>query len=229
MPGTGLTLLAVLTDPAFTGSANAITPANFPSQFLAIQLFDKVAVLVRGLRLVASDLTWLLANAAAYGGLDLTQLPVTAGQPGVPLPPLLTTFLVIKLARLWTAAPPSSPVQTLYDVIGGVSDGTAAAHRGASADVRWPPSLAGRSPTSTPSRRRSALTFPGNYKQPTVYDALRTLEAMAATAGATGPQIVNWGAVPPDEPTAESIAAGALGVLKAQQPATTPGWRSPPR
>ena len=41
---------------------------------------------------------------------------------------------------------------------------------------------------------------------------------MAATAGATGPQIVDWGAVPPDEPTAEGIAAGALGVLKAQQP-----------
>ena len=41
---------------------------------------------------------------------------------------------------------------------------------------------------------------------------------MAATAGATGPQIVNWGTDPADELTAESIAAGALGVLKAQQP-----------
>ena len=29
---------------------------NFPAQFIAMQLFDKVAVLVRGLRLVSTDL-----------------------------------------------------------------------------------------------------------------------------------------------------------------------------
>ena len=218
MPGTGLTLLAVLTDPAFTGSASPITPANFPGQFLAMQLFDKVAVLVRGLRLVASDLTWLLANAGVYDGLDFTQLPVTPGQPALSLPPVLITLLVIKLARLWTAAPPSSPVQTLYDVIGGVSAGTLASGiqaQGALAVITgWP--------LTDIEAFASALgpAFPVNYTQPTTYDALRTLEAMAVTASATGAQIVNWGAVPPDEPTAEGIAAGALGVLKAQQPGT---------
>ena len=41
VPGSGLTLLAVLTDPAFTGSVSPLTPANFPSQFLAIQLFEQ--------------------------------------------------------------------------------------------------------------------------------------------------------------------------------------------
>ena len=142
VPGTGLTLLAVLTDPAFTGSGSPLTPPNFPNQFLAIQLFDKVAVLVRGLRLVATDLTWLLANAAVYGGLDFTQLPVTPSQPVLSLSPLLTTLLVIKLARLWTAAPPSSPVQTLYDVIGGVRPGPWPARPRRKA--RWRPSPAGR-------------------------------------------------------------------------------------
>lgn len=216
VPGSGLTLLAVLTDPAFTGSVSPLTPANFPSQFLAIQLFDKVAVLVRGLRLVATDLSWLLANAAVYGGLDFTQLPVTAGQPVMSLPPLLTTLLVIKLARLWTAAPPSSSVQTLYDVIGGVSAGTLASGaqaQGALATITgWP------LPDIEAFASAVGLAFPANYTQPTAYDALRTLEAMAALAGATGAQIVNWGAVPPDEPTAEGIAAGALGVVRAQQP-----------
>ena len=216
VPGTGLTLLAVLTDPAFTGSVSPITPANFPNQFLAIQLFDKVAVLVRGLRLVATDLSWLLANAAVYGGLDFTQLPVTAGQPVMSLSPLLTTLLVIKLARLWTAAPPSSSVQTLYDVIGGVSAGTLASGaqaQGALATITgWP------LPDIEAFASAVGLAFPANYTQPTAYDALRTLEAMAALAGATGAQIVSWGSVPPDEPTAESMAAGALGVLKAQQP-----------
>ena len=214
VPGTALTLLAVLTDPTFVTSGSTITPTSFPSQFLAIQLFDKAAVLVRGLRLVASDLTWLLANAAVYGGLDFTQLPVTSGQAAVSLPPLLTTLLVIKLARLWTAAPPWSAVQTLYDVIGGVSDETTAEQaRGAMATITgWP------LPDIDAFANALGLAFPGNYTQPTAYDALRTLEAMAAAAGATGPQIVNWGTVPPDEPTADGIAAGALGVLKAQQP-----------
>src|SRR4029077_15428727 len=32
------------------------TEANFPAQFTAVQLFDKAAVLVRGLKLVATDL-----------------------------------------------------------------------------------------------------------------------------------------------------------------------------
>ena len=214
VPGTALTLLAVLTDPAFTASGSSITQTSFPSQFLAIQLFDKAAVLVRGLRLVASDLTWLLENAAVYGGLDFTQLPVTSGQAAVSLPPLLTTLLVIKLARLWTAAPPSSAVQTLYGVISGVSNETTAEQaQGALATITgWPLPDIGAFASAL------GLAFPGNYTQPAVYDALRTLEAMAAAAGATGPQIVNWGTVPPDEPTAEGIAAGALGVLKAQQP-----------
>ena len=33
-----------------------------------------------------------------------------------------------------------------------------------------------------------------------------------------GAQIVSWGGVPPDEISAESLAASALGVLKARQP-----------
>ena len=62
------------------------------------------------------------------------------------------------------------------------------------------------------------LVFPGDYKLPAPYDALRTLEAMATATGATGAQIVAWGAVPADEPAAEAMAASALGVLKAKHP-----------
>jgi len=41
---------------------------------------------------------------------------------------------------------------------------------------------------------------------------------MASAAGASGAQLVTWGAVPPDEPTAESLAASALSAIKAQHP-----------
>ncbi|HKV94827.1 MAG TPA: neuraminidase-like domain-containing protein [Candidatus Angelobacter sp.] len=221
LQGTGQTLLSILTDPVFTGSANPITSANFPNQFLAIQLFDKAAVMVRGLRLVATDLTWLLGNAGIYGGLDFTQLPVVSGQAPLGLPPVLTTFLLVKLARKFNAAPPQSAVQTLYDVIGGVSSatlGTAAAAQAALATISgWPlediAAFAGA----------LQLVFPANYTQPAAYDALRALESMAQAAGASGAQIVNWGTVPLDEASAESISSGALGVLKSQQ-ASNDAW-----
>ena len=63
------------------------------------------------------------------------------------------------------------------------------------------------------------MAFPASYRQPAAYHALYTLEAMAQATQATGAQLVNWGAVPPDEVTAEGMAAGVLGLLKAQQPA----------
>ena len=279
------------------GTTETIGQPAFKNQFLAIQLFDKVAVLVRGLHLVATDLSWLLANAAVYGGFDFTQLPVTPAQPALSLSPLLTTLLVIKLARLWTAAPPSSPVQTLYDIIGGVGTGAfanpAATQTALATITGWPlADIEAFAPAL-------GLVFPASYKQPATYDALRTLEAMTSAVTASGAglatpsttlvspvakldtsitvasdvgfpspnfyvyigseillvtavsgadntvwtvsraqqgttaaaaasgaavtqtsaaQIVNWGAVPPDEISAENLAASALGALKAQQP-----------
>ena len=217
--GTAESLLSLLTDPLFTASSIPISTANFPNQFLAIQLFDKVGVMVRGLRLVAVDLTWLLTNAGVYGGLDFTQLPVISSQAELGLSPVLVTLLLVKLARTFTAAPPQSSVQTLYELIGGVSSaalGSAGAVYAALATITgWPlndiVSFAGK----------LGLAYPVNYTQPAAYDALRTLETMAHTAGASGVQIVSWGAVPPDETTAESMAASALAVLRSQQASNT--------
>jgi Tc toxin complex TcA C-terminal TcB-binding domain/Neuraminidase-like domain/Salmonella virulence plasmid 28.1kDa A protein len=302
VPFTTATLLSVLTDPSFTGSTNPITPANFASQFLAIQLFDKIAVLVRGLKFVAFDLSWLVTNAALYGGIDFTQLPVITTQPALSLSPLLTTLLTIKLARLWTAAPPSSPVQSLYDIIGGVGTGTladtASTQAALAAITGWPlADIEAFAPAL-------GLTFPASYTQPAAYDALRTLEAMSSAVTASGAglaapsttlvtgigtgdltitvtsdigfpapdfyiyigteillvtavtgadntqwtvsraqegttaaialagaavtqtlaaQIIGWATVPQDEVSAENLAAGALGALKAQQ-STNDAW-----
>jgi hypothetical protein len=175
----------------------SVSPANaqtiglpaFANQFLAIQIYDKIATLVRGLRLVKTDLSWLIANsgAAAYGGLDLTQLPVTPGQPAQPLSPLLTTLLLIQLKRLWTAAPASATVQTLFDIIGGVI-GTAlpnaAATQAALASITgWPLADIESFAASL------GLAFPASYQTPAAYDALRKLEAMSAAVGASGPVV----------------------------------------
>jgi fibronectin type 3 domain-containing protein len=219
VPGTPLTLLDVLTDPAFTGSASPLTPANFPRQFLAIQLFDKAAVLTRALKFVATDLGWLLGNASVYGGLDFAALPVDDSQPAIPLVSLLSTLLLVKLARLWTAAPPSSSIQTLYDVISGVSSGTlpdaAAAETALATITGWPLG------NITAFASSLGPSFPVGYTQPTAYNALHTLAAMASTTQATGAQLVYWGTVPADEVAAAAMAAGALGVIKAQQGSET--------
>ena len=296
VPATTNTLLSVLTDPAFTGSSSPITSANFPNQFLAIQLFDKIAVLVRSLRFVATDLSWLVANSAVYGGLDFTQLPVTTSQPALSLQPLLTTLLIVKLARLWVAATPASAFQSLYDIIGAVGTGSltnAASTQAALAAITgWPLT------DIEAFAAAQGLAFPAAYTNPATYDALRTLEAMSSAVTASGAglatptttlvspigtadtsitvtsdigfpapsfyiyigseillvtavggldstvwtvvrgqegttaaaaavgasvtqtlaaQIVSWATVPQDEISAESLAASALGTLKAQQ------------
>jgi hypothetical protein len=220
VPGTGQTLLAVLTDPALVaqpgGVFTPITPANFPHQFLAVQLFDKAAVVIRHLKLVTTDLAWLLANAALYGGLDFTQLPVINAQAAIPLGSLLTLLLLVKLARLFSAAPPMSTVQSLYDMISGVSSGAlvnvGAAEAALATITGWP--LA----DIVAFTGALGVVFPADYEAPGTYDALRRLEAISAAAAATGAQVVAWGAVPADEPTAETMAASALGAVKAQHP-----------
>jgi hypothetical protein len=220
VPGTAQTLLAVLTDPALTnppgGPYPPITRANYPNQFLAIQLADKAGVITKRLHLVNSDLSWLVTNSAVYGGLNFAALPVANNQASLGVAPLLTTVLLIKLARLFTAAPPQSQIQTLYEVIGGVSAGTlvnqASAQAALATITGW--TLSDITALST----ALGLVFPQDYTKPGSFDALRNLEAMiAALAGkAQGDQLVSWGQVPADEPAAESMAASALGVLKAR-------------
>jgi hypothetical protein len=216
VPSVSKTLLAVLTDPAFTGSSAPITAANFPTPFLAIQLFDKVGVLVRALALGAVDLAWLTTNSATFNGLNFAALPVTSAQTALGVVPLLNDLLLIKLARLWTAAPPSATIQTLYNVIGGIQSGTignaAAAQAALGTIAGWPAADIAAFSAAL------GLVFPADYEQPATYDALRKLEAMAVTAVATGAQIVSWGAIPPDELTAKALGDNALGVLRAQQP-----------
>lgn len=215
VPGTGKTLLAFLTDPSMAQNT-PITPASYPNQFLAIQLFDKVAVVVRRVRLVATDLNWLLANGTVYGGLDFVNLPVTNVQPALSLGPFLTTLLLLKLSRLFVAAPPASPIQTLYDVIAGVHTGSlpdAASTQAALATITgW------TSANIAAFASAIGVAYPADYTAPATYDALRTLQAMANLPTATAAQIISWGGVPANEPAAETMAASALGVVKAQYP-----------
>ncbi|MDQ6673111.1 MAG: hypothetical protein M3069_20615, partial [Chloroflexota bacterium] len=232
VPATARTLLSWLTDPALTaqggGVYTPITRANFPNQFVALELLDKASQLVNRLHLVLADLQWLLAHAGVFGGLGFQQLPVTGAQPALPLGPLLATILLVKLARSFTAAPPQSSIQSLYDLIDGVNAGTlineASAQAALATITGWP--LA----DVVALTAALGLSFAGgDYKGPAAYDSLRTLETMVMAFGqqrigpvttnlASAAQLVSWSMASPDAAAATSAQA----VLKSRY--SNPAW-----
>ena len=149
-----------------------VTAAAFPDQFSPFQLVDKVGMLVRGLRLVASDLSWLLVNAAVYGGTRPRRAAGHNGPAGA-RPLAAAHHAAAQAGAARTSAPPASAVQTLYDVIAGVGDGTLASDAAAQAALQtitgWP------LPTSRPSPRRWTW-LPVELPQPASYDAARARE-----------------------------------------------------
>jgi hypothetical protein len=226
VPGTTKTLLVVLTDPALTahpgGVYKPITRANFPNQYIAIQLLDKNSLMVKQLHLVKADLEWLLVNASVYGGLNFANLPVKGAQTALTLAPLLSTVLLVKLARLFVAAPPQSQLKTLFDVVSAVKSGAivneAAAQTALATITAWPVADIVALATAT------GVSFAGgDYLKAEIYDALRVLEAMVVAFGqqtvgqvmsnlASATQLVSWA-----QPAPGDVEAGsALGVLKAR-------------
>jgi hypothetical protein len=208
----------VAVSPDVTALNNVPTPtaAAFPDQFTAIQLVDKLGVLVRGLKLVATDLQWLLENAAVYGGTDLTALPVLATQPALPIAPLLETLLLVKQARAYTAAPVTAPVQTLYDLVGGVGTVPIATEGDAQVALAtitgWPVA------DIEAFARALELAFPASYTDPDAYAALRNLELMSAAVDSSGPVV---------PPTTTTLTAAIDGVQTTIDVASAIGFPAP--
>jgi hypothetical protein len=214
VPPTTHTLLSVLTSPHLIdkpgGSYTPLTRANFPEQFTAIDLLDKVGTVIKALHLVNADLTWLLDHHADYGGLDLAQLPVTGAQPPQPLVALLATSLLVKLERALGTAPSGAQPADLYGLIAAIAAGTIANEGAAQAALAL---IAGWQPADIAALATAiGATFPADYTRPATYDTLRTLEAMLSAAGAGGTQLVAWGVPNPDD----SAATSARGALEAK-------------
>jgi hypothetical protein len=222
VPGTSVKMLASLTDsgliaPGQAPYANALTPGNFPNQFAALRLLDKIAAVVTPLGLVSADVSWLLANATGYGGLDLTQLPVLPAQPSIPTGKLAQTVLAVQLNRAFSAAAnstatPPPAVQSLFSLISGVAAKTLATGPAiqsalagitgwAAADIADLAAVLGVSSEST-----------SDYLNPVTYDRLRTLIGMAEQAGGTGRQLAAWGA----PGIGEAAAQSAMQALKSK-------------
>jgi hypothetical protein len=214
VPSTTRTLLSVLTSPHLIdkpgGTYTPLTRANFPDQFTAIDLLDKVGTVIKALHLVKTDLTWLLDHYADCGGLDLAQLPVTGPQPSQPLATLLATSLIVKLERTLGTAPSGAQPPDLYGLIAAIAAGTIANEGAAQAALTV---IAGWEPVDVAALASAVgATFPADYTKPATYDTLRTLEAMLNAAGVGGAQLVAWRVADPDD----SAATSALGALEAK-------------
>ena len=218
LPASTRTLLQALSDTTFLSSSTSPTPSAFPDQFTAIRTLDKAAVLIRALRLVAAEISWLIASSSEYGGLDLTKLPVTPGQAQLGVAPLLNTPLVVQLQRLWTSAPSTAPVQSLFALIDGIANATLASVASIQAALA---TITGWQTTDVAAFAQAlGAAVTTDYAEPKLLDALRKLDAMAVASGAAAYQLIAWAAPPRDESTAQSLADGALGVIRAAQPSS---------
>ncbi|MDQ2894182.1 MAG: neuraminidase-like domain-containing protein [Actinomycetota bacterium] len=220
LPASATTLLTVLTDAHLIdkpgGTYTPLTRANFGDAFTAVDLLDKVGIVVKRLHLVRSDLAWLLGHAAPYGGLELRSLPVTGAQPAQPIAALLATSLIVKLERAFTATLASGPIGDLYGLIAAIAGGTIASVAGAQSTLAtvtgW------RAADIAALCTALGAVFPGDYEKPATYDALRTLQAMLGATGASGDQLVAWAVAAPGDAEATS----ARGALKAKY--SEPDW-----
>jgi len=215
LPASTVTALAALRDPSLITRVGTdylpINATNYPDQYHGVELLDKVGTVVRRLHLVKDDLTWLLSNPSTYGGLDLADLPILNTQPTLTMAALLTTSLMVKLDRAFTAAPPGTPLKSLHELISAAAAATipsdADAQIALSAITGW---AAGD--TTDLANATGVSLAAGNYSKPATYDALRTLAAMLAKTGGNGAQLVSWGVADPGQTEATS----AYGVMKSR-------------
>jgi hypothetical protein len=71
-------IYTTFTNAAFVTRARSLTAANYPAQFSWYRKLALVCFVATKLQLSATDLQWLLPNAAKIGSLDLWSLPTAA-------------------------------------------------------------------------------------------------------------------------------------------------------
>jgi hypothetical protein len=215
-------LLAVLSDPAlFARDADGayqheLSYADLPKPFTALRLLDRMAVVVRGLRLSRAELTWLLEHGGAIGGVVLQELPVLDTQPDQGLDPWLATARFLLLERTFTAtaggaaADGGGPV-SLGELMAGVLDGSLAAE----ADIHEALARIAGWRTEDAADAADALGVAGTaWREVDAYDRIRRVLAMAVAAGAGAGRLLAWGG--PDPAPAAAHAEEAWRALQSR-------------
>jgi Tc toxin complex TcA C-terminal TcB-binding domain/Neuraminidase-like domain/Salmonella virulence plasmid 28.1kDa A protein len=111
-------------DTAFINKSSLLNAVNYPAQFSQYLLSAKICLVVNKLKLSASDLDFLLPNAAAVNGLDLLALPLT------PITTPITTFVnfealvnILKFEQYHPAVVTDATLGTVVSVYTILQDG----------------------------------------------------------------------------------------------------------
>src|SRR5579859_725321 len=121
VPGTAITLLQALNDDYLlqhTPQTIADAEANVPNACAALRLLHKIALLLRQLSISADDLQWLIANVGAYGGFDMSQLPVQSGQLAISFAVFIHLVQVVQFKKQYPA--PTPDIGSFFDVLAAV-------------------------------------------------------------------------------------------------------------
>ena len=213
------TLLTALTDQGLLQQ-----PIPAPLQTAAnnaVRLLNKVGFVAGQLHLVAADLQWLIPNAAVYGGADLANLPIVAGQPNQSIDQLLATVLLIQLNRTFTSllnttlSPPPT-VTSLTGLISAVTSGAITTDAAAQAAFAG---IAGALPSDIQSLATAIgiSLAAGDWTNLATYNRLRTLVRIGDATNGSGAALSLWS----EEATPLTPAAvTALAALKAATPSS---------
>ncbi len=124
LPGATVTLLAALgTNMPLQNPPQNITDAeaNVPNVCAALRLLDKLALLIRQLAISADDLTWLIGNVAAYGGFDLSQMPIQTSQTAITFTQWQQLMLVMQFKKRYP--PSTSDIGSFFAVLAAAQVG----------------------------------------------------------------------------------------------------------
>lgn len=196
IPASTETLLVALTDPGLL--LQPIPAALQTAANNSIRLLNKIGFIAAQLHLVAGDLTWLVPNAALYGGVDFAKLPIVAGQANQSIDQWLATVLLVQLNRTFNAlknttlSPPPAvtSLTTLLSAVASNAIATDAAVQAAFAGISGAPASDIASLASSIGMTLAA----GDWTKLATYDRLRVLVQMSNATNGSGSALGLWAA-----------------------------------
>ncbi len=200
LPGAAITLLAALSTnmPLQNPPQNiADAEANVPNVCAALYLLDKLALLIRQLNVSADDLAWLIGNVAAYGGFDMSQMPIQTSQAAIAFTAWQQLVLVMQFKKRYP--PSTSDIGSFFAVLTAAQAGPKAAVLDAlSTLTKW-------DSTELQAVDHALNLQLGDYQQMATYQRLQACFALLNRLAAKAASVSLWAQREPTTDDADAI------------------------
>jgi hypothetical protein len=179
--------------------SNELTVTALPDQFNALRFLDKLALVVRSLRLSREELEGLMDHGSAINGVVLQELPVLDSQTDLDLDAWLMTTRFLLLNRTFTVladsneSPPPA-IASLADLLETVNNGSMVSE----ADIHV--ALAGITGWQSEDIAEVATVLgisAEDWLNVESYERLRQILVIASRTGASAARIIVWGGPDP--------------------------------